>query len=465
MQHRSTATHSQRRAEPAHVFTLVHGTFSPNAAWTQPGSKFRVSLEARYPGCIITAPTWSGTNTHAERLKASTMVERCLMDQHRQHPHAQHFVIAHSHGGTIALHACENESVRGSVSGVVTLGTPFIHTRRRDLRAPVRLFKEMVKLGRNLLMVWLWAITVLIIAFASAIYDVADEINRFPSYLGKVLTAVGVIAFVAIVAVSIRRRLRKSVLHAEIAGLLRKARAMQRKVYAFMREPYRSVRDVRILAISVDLDEARVLLKFLRSLGGVAHFVHDVISYSIRPAVFVSFALGIAVLIKRMYQFYAKTPDVLDFLLRSSYGIATFQLWALLWIGGLSVLLHVLMIVWPILRLHRLGYGEESFWPNWLLDIHVRKSPGFGPKWALLKVRTRVRIGRHSFFYNDPDVMRAIADWIDSPAGVPPAALTQTTGRRPAFESILVRVVSWILLVALAVWLWLDPIRIYHIHS
>ncbi|RJF95694.1 esterase/lipase family protein [Noviherbaspirillum saxi] len=451
--------------DPPYVFTLIHGTFRPKAAWTQPGSKLRDFLEARYPGCVITAPEWSGINTHIGRLKESENIGNCLLDQHQRHPAAKHFVIAHSHGGTIVLHACEDESVRQSLSGVITLGTPFIHSRRRDLRGPIRLFKEIVKLGRNLYLMWLWAITLLFLGVVAFIYEIANVNGRFSSSVGTAVTVVCLVVFIGILFISIKLRLKKSILHAVIAVAFKKVRAKQRRLYVSMREPYRFVRDTRLLAVSVDLDEARMLLRILRGFGGLAHFIHDVLSYAIRPAVYISFLLGFAVLLKRMYLFYAKTPNVVEFLMRSSFGIAKFQLWGFFWIAILSLLLHGLMIVWPIVRLHRYGYGEESFWPNWLLDIHVRKSPGLGPKWSLKKVPSQVKFGRHSFLYNDPVVMKAVAEWIESPelfATV--SSPEQTLGKRPS-GSMVVRVVSWILLAALAVWLWLDPIQIYHIHS
>src|SRR6185369_16968426 len=45
------------------------------------------------------------------------------------------FLIAHSHGGNIALyaHALLAPDVRGRIAGIATLATPFLNARRRDL--------------------------------------------------------------------------------------------------------------------------------------------------------------------------------------------------------------------------------------------------------------------------------------------------------------------------------------------
>lgn len=451
--------------DPPFVFTLVHGTFSPDAPWTRPGSRIRRFLETRYPGCVITAPVWSGLNTHADRLKASDDIGAILLAQHLRHPAAKQVVIAHSHGGTVTLHACENPQVRESLSGVITLGTPFIHTRRRDLRVPVRLLKELVKLGRNLLLVWLWGWAFLSFSVILFIYTLFEEGMKIPPHVGTAFAVAGLVGLLGLMGILLRWRLRKSPLHAAMAGPLRRVRNTQRRLHASMREPYERLRDLRLLAISVDRDEARLVLRFLRVAGGFAHVVHDVLSCALWPAVVTTFVVGVAVLLSRLHQFYAKTPDLFDFLLRSGFGIAKFQLWGFFWIALMSLVLHGLMVVWPFLSLRVWGYGERSIGLNWLLDIHVRKSPGFGPKWSFLQVRSKSTLRPHSFFYNGPYVLRAMARWIDTPARFP---AVEGPARPPAGRSRaspLVRLLAALLVAALALWLWCDPIQIYHIHS
>jgi pimeloyl-ACP methyl ester carboxylesterase len=441
--------------KPSFVFTLIHGTFSPDADWIRPDSFMQKFLERRFPGCLITAPIWPGINTHWGRLKASDDIAQVLLRQRQQYPDAKHFVIAHSHGGTIALHACGDELVRKSLSGVITLGTPFIHSRRRDLRVPVRVCEEIVKLGRNLSLAWLWTSASLLLGAVSFLYD-AEGVRAVDVFC--------LLLFIGIFLWSIKLRLRRSFLRAVFAATLKKARTKQHILYASMREPYRFVSDLRLFAISVDFDEARMYLRMLRGLGGLAHLAHYVLSHAIRPAVYISFVLGFAVLLKRLYLFYERTPDIVEFLIRSTYGIAEFQFWGLLWMLALSLLLHGLMILWPLIRLHQYGYGEMSLWLNWLLDIHDRKSPGFGPKWSFWRAPSEAKPGeRHSFFYNDLAVQKKIAEWIESPELFPGADGPEPVPGKRQSAPIVVRVLSWILLMALAIWLWLEPSKIYHI--
>lgn len=450
---------------PEFVFTLIHGTFSPHAPWTRPSSPLCKLLKARYPGCVITAPVWSGLNTHAGRLKASSDIGKVLLFQHLKHPHAKHFVIAHSHGGTIALHACENRAVARTLSGVITLGTPYIHSRRRNLTPAIRLLREMVTLGRTLVMLWSWAAAIFIVGLPLLILDLVSEGREVPPLVRQAVLATCLAAFIAVVVYTVRQRLTKSPLLGAFAHPVRWVRTRQRQVHAAMREPYRHVRGLNLLAVCVDRDEAQLFLRVLGVMGGAAHFVHDVVSFCLRPAVYVSVLVGIAVLIDRLIRFYDKTPYLFDFLTRSAFGMSKFLLAGFIWIAGLSLLIHALMIAWPVVRLHRFGYGEGSFWPNWLLEIQARKSPGFAPRWALLKAKGHLRFGRHSHLCNDPAVLGAVADWIDSPGPLGLDVEPDRSTRRRAPKGLLVRAVSSGLLLALAIWLWMDPIQVYHIHS
>jgi hypothetical protein len=49
------------------------------------------------------------------------------------HPLARHFVVAHSHGGNIALYALNDAQLARKIQGVVCLSTPFMNVRERNL--------------------------------------------------------------------------------------------------------------------------------------------------------------------------------------------------------------------------------------------------------------------------------------------------------------------------------------------
>src|SRR5262245_21977199 len=76
---------------------------------------------------------WSGDNSHQARMTAASELAahlRAVADAHRG---AAHFVVAHSHGGNVALAALADDSVRRSVRAIACLNTPFIQGQARSV--------------------------------------------------------------------------------------------------------------------------------------------------------------------------------------------------------------------------------------------------------------------------------------------------------------------------------------------
>ena len=76
----------------------------------------------------FTSPSWTQRNSlHARSEAAETFSEFLKVDL-EAHRDARHFIVAHSHGGNIAVSALKLLSVeeRRRVSGLVTMGTPFL---------------------------------------------------------------------------------------------------------------------------------------------------------------------------------------------------------------------------------------------------------------------------------------------------------------------------------------------------
>ena len=116
------------------VITTVHGTFASKASWIQRDSKLGQALAARLgPGVTIAPFTWSGGNNPAARERAQQELRDHLRELRNQHDCAQQFIIAHSHGGNVALYAMRDDELRAATSGVVCLATPFIVARPRTL--------------------------------------------------------------------------------------------------------------------------------------------------------------------------------------------------------------------------------------------------------------------------------------------------------------------------------------------
>jgi hypothetical protein len=136
------------------LVTLVHGTwprgFFPtlrrrnrSPLWFEESSPFLARLSAEFgdiPHRIKPLP-WSGENSIFVRDKAAHVLAECLSAEHTEHPKATQLIIAHSHGGNIALRALHLLQQRDSaqlcggdsaIPLVVTLATPFIEVHQAD---------------------------------------------------------------------------------------------------------------------------------------------------------------------------------------------------------------------------------------------------------------------------------------------------------------------------------------------
>jgi hypothetical protein len=115
------------KSTPAKIL-LVHGTWgrgfdpernarradtdaSTESRWFEAGSKFYAGLSSGLSGVLattdISAFLWSGANSIEERRSAAARLAKTLDESVAAAPEASHFIIAHSHGGNVALNARE----------------------------------------------------------------------------------------------------------------------------------------------------------------------------------------------------------------------------------------------------------------------------------------------------------------------------------------------------------------------
>lgn len=113
------------------VVTLVHGTFATGAPWTKEGSALRDEITAALPGRHVVFDTfeWSGRNTHKARVKAGYALAAHVAELRTRYPRCKHFIVAHSHGGNVALFAHKHLPNVFHALGIATLGTPFLQAR------------------------------------------------------------------------------------------------------------------------------------------------------------------------------------------------------------------------------------------------------------------------------------------------------------------------------------------------
>lgn len=122
------------KIKPPHedlIITLVHGTWFPSAQWARESSKLRIFLEQRLAdryNLRFEIFQWHGdfglpfNNSHHHRIRAGEQLCEKLIQLQEHYPTATHFVIAHSHGGNVALYAMRDPDVQRQVSGLILYG-------------------------------------------------------------------------------------------------------------------------------------------------------------------------------------------------------------------------------------------------------------------------------------------------------------------------------------------------------
>ncbi len=116
------------------VVTLVHGTFAnTESEWIQESGALCTALRGALDGVVVARRfEWTGRNRNADRRHAAADLARTLDEGLGAHPDARHFIIAHSHGGNVALGALRDPVRQRSMSGLVCLGTPFVRVSERN---------------------------------------------------------------------------------------------------------------------------------------------------------------------------------------------------------------------------------------------------------------------------------------------------------------------------------------------
>lgn len=114
--------------QPEIIIILVHGTWAPDALWTRSSPLRNYLLEhlefVSKAKVATQTCRWSGENSFVGRARAAEGLRHQLEKNAALYPNALQFIIAHSHGGNIALLALEKVKVK--VAGTICLSTPII---------------------------------------------------------------------------------------------------------------------------------------------------------------------------------------------------------------------------------------------------------------------------------------------------------------------------------------------------
>lgn len=101
---------------PLHIVHLIHGTWARRASWTQDSSKLVHACRKDLPGpVLLDCLDWNGHNSPSSRAKAKIELRRKIASYSTRYPSAQQSVIAHSHGGHIAVSAVSESPFSSSM--------------------------------------------------------------------------------------------------------------------------------------------------------------------------------------------------------------------------------------------------------------------------------------------------------------------------------------------------------------
>jgi len=120
----------------ATVVTLIHGTWAKRSDWTDPEKSLMADALRSFlpPPVEILRFAWSGRNSPRARRVAADNLRDHLRNAINNNPvNAHHFVIAHSHGGNVALQALNDPGLMQTIDGVACLSTPFLSVRDREV--------------------------------------------------------------------------------------------------------------------------------------------------------------------------------------------------------------------------------------------------------------------------------------------------------------------------------------------
>ena len=384
---------------PARVITLVHGTFSPRAAWTFRDSTFCRTLAARLgpeSATVFRRIEWRGlfgtfaNNGHDYRIAGGELLAASLDQSFGQFPDAEHWVVAHSHGGMVALYALRDPRVAARLDGIVTIATPFIVCERRNLTNPT------IKLCTF----WVAPVVAVLALVGAAFvtrYAFAPQSRAAELFMLGNACAIGfgVAAYLNWGREAILRRLPRW-----------QQRTLDRLQFP---EPRRQ----RMRCLSIRHDEARGWLDVWYAIAAWPHWLWNGMLY-------VPFMLAVTVLALVFGDAFLASMHGRAGVARLTGALQAALSWALL-VG--TAHLALMTFVPACTRAIGLGFGQESILDNLLVDIRSAVTPG------AFSVVTEQRFPsasggwlRHSRLYESNESVADIAEFVRrgpaaSPAG------------------------------------------------
>lgn len=396
MQIDQKSDHKKEEVKPRLLITLVHGTFAGNAKWVfDEGSVLRTAISKEF-GDKVECETFKwGTlnNAHHHRLNAGAELAIQHNEFVKNNPECPSFIIAHSHGGNVAMYALRD--LEQIPAGIVTMGTPFITCEPRNIKASESMLKAVA---------------------ASAAYGFAFFISLlafllFDNFVFRHLSGGWIIVSLLIGFYLVILPIYAGAMMIEnFPRLLEWAGRKQAESIQRLKLPNTTV---PMLSIHVAGDEAGFWLRITRAAGDVPYRF-----WKMRFG-----ALAFILLIILQCSFYWSMPFSVNSVKDAVWVIFLPVMMAAINMIWLASLWQVIMVGLPkIARALPHAFGGESLLDNWLTRIGTSVMPVEAPNSTERKYSPRRKRFwgvplpdlLHSWMYNDKESVDEMVEWLRS---------------------------------------------------
>jgi hypothetical protein len=406
-----TAAKPGSSGDPQYVITLIHGTWAQDAAWTREGSPLREALTLALGRPMrFERFQWSGANTHPARARAATELRQVLRRLQADYPAAQHYVIAHSHGGNVACYALRGDGPPLRLAGVVCLGTPFVTCVPRRIGLSLDVAAAAARLGVFV------AVFLLCALLAYAARSLEMSLGPYHPSIDIVVTIVG--APVAYLVLRVLALGPSWVDERVIFPLARRLRRTQEALMKQFESPPSS--GVPFLCIRFIGDEAGLYLRSLQNVSSLPFILWEAL-YHLEVAI-----LRTGEQLARVHWRILLVPGLARI-------VAIGQLVLLLTsmvIGAVLVSLWAVMAAVPkLVKAHKLGLGVGSALEHLMVNVTVSQvAPVQTPPPVVVDYHLAAALRRlgyertvklvirrkliHGLVYEDDLVVRDIAGWM-----------------------------------------------------
>ncbi len=366
---------------------LVHGTFAKDAEWTRQDSVLFKYLAKQLP-TSISSYQWSGGNSYKARSCASIELAERIRKDYEARPEAIRVLIAHSHGGNVAIGALRELGTNKFVDGLVCLGTPFLFVSVRNQGVLASFLKVLLSmiLVSPFLAIFLYAVFSMVVYFF-LIENIGWE-YFFISLFGVALS--GLLLF------SIPKRLVSTIDN----YVYKKAE----KTINLLSWPPPPVPP--LLNVQVSFDEARMLLRFFAALAEIPRLIWEWIAgHYVRQSGLILFSSFLIV----------GLLTALNIDTRDAWYLGL-PLTVLLVLGVASIVLFPFASLAPLIRSHPAAFGWEGLLSHLMLKLETTHTPdALWPGdaknlWVPLPEKNGVL--RHSGMYDDQETIKTIGEFI-----------------------------------------------------